>query len=108
MRSVTLSLIKPIHPEYDLRVSTSVDSRGIHIWPSQGTSSHLSVAVAEGKSVPFAIFQDGKSISMSSFRLRDGTIELNGKRVLPILGCTTESIFQRVKIVPALFSKKES
>lgn len=108
MRSVTLSFLKPINPAYDLRVSTSVDDNGVHMWPHRGASSHLSVVVAEGSTVPFAIFEHDKMISISSFRLKDGHIKLNGRRVLPVLGYTAESIFQRIKIVPALFSKKES
>lgn len=108
MKTVTLSLQRPKGRGLDLRVSASADERGVRIWPPRGTASHLSVVVGEGDVVPFAVFENDKPISMSSLHLINGRVESGGLRILPVIGFTTESVVQRVRIVPALFSRKES
>lgn len=107
MRTVTLSLVAP-KPGYDLRVSTESDTRGIRIWPERGTATHLSVVVAEGAVVPYAIFEHDRIVSISSVKVTRGHVESGGRRISPLFGYTTESVVQKVRIAPAMFSRKES
>lgn len=106
MRTVTLSLVAP-KPGFDLRVSTETDERGIRIWPERGTTSHLSVVVAEGAVVPYAVFENGRIASISSIKVTRGQVESGGRRISPLFRYTSESIVQKVRIVPSMFSKKE-
>lgn len=108
MRTIILSLVKPIRSDCDLRVCMEGADRKILEWPNEGSRSHLSVVVAEGMTVPFGIFEKGHMISGGSLRVEHGGVIYNSHRVYPIIGETTESIFQRVQIRPSLFARNES
>lgn len=106
MRTVTLSISKK--SKLDLRASTEVDARQRPIWPEKG-ATHLSVVAETGTRVLFAkFFADGAMQDVSILKVDEkNRVTVDGHRVLPFIGRSTEGSVP-VRVLPALFSRRES
>lgn len=73
----------------------------------RGARRSLSAVVGEGKTIHIGLFDGDHLDATTSVSVIDGQVRYNGTHVLPIIGTTWNGLFQDVRIVPALFAKKE-
>lgn len=108
MRTITL-VMQPKKPGYNLRVLEDVGVQN-HLadWSaSRGAPRRLSAVVGEGKTMRIGLFDGNHLEAVTSVSVNEGQVRYNGARVVPIIGTTWNGLFQDVRIVPSLFSRKE-